>query len=761
MPVNCVSLHHFLCHWASVAKGLVILCVLFLNCCKKQIAIPFFNYNDYHLQDSFRFDIVAAEPLLDAPAAIAFDEGGRIWVAEMRGYMTDLDNSGEGRPSGRISILEDENGDGVMDRRQTFLDSLVLPRALALVYGGLLYAEPPKLWFVNIEKNDRPGARTLVDSAYALGGNVEHQPNGLLLAQDNWIYSAKCDLRYRRKNGRWLREKTHFRGQWGITQDVYGRLFYNDNSNQFQGDWVLPNALLRNRFFEPSKGFNVQVCTDQRVYPLHPTAVNRGYESGTLDSAGRLRNVTSACGPLVYRGGQFPPPFSGNAFVCTPEANLVKRNVFEPAAPLRLHARQAYAGREFLAAADPGFRPVNLNEAPDGCLYVTDMHRGIIQHKTYMTAYLREQILKQRLDTIYRYGRILRVAHSGTPRQTAPRLDKAKTVQLVQALGHPNAWVRDKARQLLIERGDTAAVPLLRKKVTDTAAPQEQLQALWALEGLEALDSGLLKAIATSSTAPWVVMTALHLLAEDQSRRPDDQTMLPVLKSLYARRDSVTDLALCLYAGAWGKTEPEPVYEILNRLVRHYSTDTLFQEAIVSGLSGQEGSFLRYLQQKTPPETLSFLKNTLRRADAARRQNRPAPWTQEQHPYNDKLTAGLQLYRLYCGACHGPTGQGTPNLAPPLDGSEWVHGNPDKLALIALHGLHGPVTVKGRRYEFNAPMPGLAANPDCSDADLAATLTFVRNAFSHEPLQISEEKIKTLRRMEPRKGETYSVEDLK
>lgn len=739
---------------------LILACPLLIASCRetadslsRTIAIS------YHHPDSFRLEPVATEPLLDAPVAITFDESGRIWVVEMRGYMTDLDNSGENQASGRISVLEDTNGDGVMDRRHTFLDSLVLPRALALVYGGLLYAEPPNLWFVEI-KNDRPGARTLVDSAYATGGNVEHQPNGLLLAMDNWIYNAKSDRRYRRKNGRWLCEKTHFRGQWGITQDGFGRLFYNDNSNQLQGDYLLSNALLRNRFFDPSQGFNVQICTDQRVYPLYPTAVNRGYEAGTLDSTGRLRNVTSACGPLIYRGGQFPAGLNGDAFVCAPEANLIKRNTFDAAAKLRLQARQAYTGQEFLAASDPGFRPVNLNEGPDGCLYVTDMHRGIIQHKTYMTAYLREQILGRRLDTIYGQGRILRVVHTGTPRQAPPRLDKAGTPQLVQYLSHPNAWVCDKARQLLIERGDTTALPLLRSLALDHSNPQRQLQALWALEGLAALESPLLIRLAGTTGHPWVAMTALHLL-ETFANRPESQTVCPVLEKLFARGDSTTDLALCLYAGAWGKFAQQPVYDLLSRLASRYPADTLFQEAIVSGLSEQEAPFLTFLAQNTPPAAAPFLKKTLHNTADARRKNRPAAWTLEPKPYKDKLTAGLQLYRVYCGACHGPTGQGTPNLAPPLDGSEFVHGHPDKLALIALHGLHGPLTVKGRRYEFNAPMPGLAANPACSNADLAAILTFVRNAFSREPLTISAEKVDSLRRVKPANGETFSVEEIK
>ncbi len=736
----------------------LLLAALFsVAACRHTAPFPSVSTGPYVLPDSFKIEVIAAEPLLDAPVAMTFDERGRIWVVEMRGYMTDLDNSGENGASGRISILDDTDGDGMMDRRSTFLDSLVLPRALALVYGGLLYAEPPNLWFVEIN-NDRPGARTLVDSAYATGGNVEHQPNGLLPALDNWIYSAKSDRRYRRKNGRWLCEKTHFRGQWGITQDDLGRLFYNDNSNQLQGDWVLPNALLRNRFFTPSTGFNVQICTDQSVHPLLPTAVNRGYEPGALDSAGRLRNVTSACGPLICRSVQFPEPYYGNAFVCAPEANLVKRNVFMPQT-LRLQARQAWSDREFLASVDPGFRPVNLNEGPDGCLYIVDMHRGIIQHKTYMTAYLREQIKARQLDSITGAGRILRISYEGGARFVFPRLDKTNTLDLVAALGHRNAWASDKARQLLVEKGDRSAIPLLQKMALDTSDIRSQIRALWVLEGLDALDEVLLCKVLQAATHPWVSMTALNLLEGFASEERVD-SVLAVFEKVYVRNDSVSDLALCLYAGPWGHFAPEKINTLLLGVLQRYQPDTLFCDAVASGLDAQEGSFLRYLQSNTRPEEMPYLKKMLKNAAADRLAGRAAPWTQTPKPRKDGLTAGLLLFNTHCSACHGPTGQGTPNLAPPLDDSEFVHGNPDKLVHIALYGLTGPLRVKGKEFNFNAPMPGLAANPDCSDEDFAAILTFVRNAFSKEPSAISPAKVKALRQIKPADGAAFTVKEL-
>src|SRR6478735_3201085 len=123
-----------------------------------------------HIEDGFTVKLVAAEPLVTAPVAMSWDEKGRIWVVDMEDYMPDTSGTGEEEPSGKIVILTDTNGDGVMDKSKIFLDSLVLPRAFCLIENGILVAEPPKLWHYDIV-NDMPVNKRLVDSAYAEGGN--------------------------------------------------------------------------------------------------------------------------------------------------------------------------------------------------------------------------------------------------------------------------------------------------------------------------------------------------------------------------------------------------------------------------------------------------------------------------------------------------------------------------------------------------------------------------------------------------------------
>lgn len=400
----------------STACALLVCFVL--TACKRDFREPVVSFDHYRIAEGFEMRLAASEPLIEAPVTMDFDNQGRMWVVEMRGFMPDVRGRGDEAPTGRITILEDLDEDGVADHARVFLDSLLLPRAIAHVYGGLLYVTPPNLWFVEIH-NGAAGRRTLVDSAYAVGGNAEHQPNGLMMNIDNWIYNANSNFRYQLKDGKWIKEATSFRGQWGIAKDNWGRLYYNNNTTQLIGDYVLPNTIIRNPYLKPKAAINVKLLENQKVFPLHATTVNRGYDEGILDEKGRLVNFTAACSPLIYRGGHFPDSFDENAFVCEPAANLIKRNIltFEG---VRTTAKQAYEDREFVASTDEAFRPVRLLDGPDGALYVVDMHRGVLQHRADITPYYEENVVAKKLDTILGMGRIIKIKYTKRPLQKVP-----------------------------------------------------------------------------------------------------------------------------------------------------------------------------------------------------------------------------------------------------------------------------------------------------------------------------------------------------
>lgn len=722
---------------------LVFICLasfafLLFTACQTDYEEPEISLEDYVVEEGFELQVVASEPFLEAPVAIDFDNQGRIWTVEMRGYMQTLTGESESMPNGVISILEDKDGDGVVDHSKVFLDSLVLPRAIAHVYGGLLYAEPPNLWFVEIE-DDKPGKKVLVDSLYADEGNVEHQPNGLMMNLDNWIYNARSHFRYQKKDGIWHKEPTAFRGQWGITKDNFGRLYYNNNSTQIMGDYVLPNVLTRNEYYEPKDGLSKVLTKNQRVYPLHATLVNRGYEKGVLDQDSMLVNVTSSCGPLVYRGGQFPTAYDQNAFVCAPEVNLIKRNLLTFDGPFTT-ATQAYDDREFIASTDEGFRPVNLSSGPDGGMYVVDMHRGIIQHGAYMTSYLRERLAAAGMDKMIGMGRVLRVKSKDKALSAIPDFESQNAEGLVDLLSHENGWVRDRTQQLLIQENLTDAIPLLQALLNDSENPLASVHALYALDALGGLNAQMLLDAAKGDN---IDLTAHALLLLPQFGMNEAQRTA-LVNELIKRDNPTIDLYLISFLGS--SLEDAPSTTVITELLARRSTK-LYEEMLLSASAGNEG-VLTETSNGFRKELVASLEQTLTNKQVDKKY-----WIYEQEslPLDDR-THGLQLYRDTCAACHGGNGRGVEGLAPPLDNSNWVKGSVDRLVLVLLHGLKGPVNVNGERYEFNAQMPGLANNAEFNDQDITDLVTYLSNAFGTSSRGANAQKVKALRDTKPKDG---------
>ena len=156
-----------------------------------------------------------------------------------------------------------------------------------------------------------------------------------------------------------------------------------------------------------------------------------------------------------------------------------------------LVARKAYERAEFLTSTDERFRPVYLSNAPDGTLYLVDMYHGIIQHRDYITEYLRDQILSRKLDGPSGHGRIYRIVHETTRPESMPVSTQPRPIQLVDLLSHQNGWWRDTAQRLLVERGDLSAVGALAKLATSAPLATTRLHALWTLDGLDSLEPAL------------------------------------------------------------------------------------------------------------------------------------------------------------------------------------------------------------------------------------------------------------------------------
>jgi mono/diheme cytochrome c family protein/glucose/arabinose dehydrogenase len=706
------------------------------------------------VEDGLQVQLVAAEPQVFVPVAMTFDEKGRMWVVEMMGYMPDTSGTGEGMRNGKVVILEDTDHDGVTDNRKVFLDSLVLPRAVCLVENGVLVAEPPKLWFIE-NNNDHPGKKILVDDKYTEGGNVEHQPNGLLRAMDNWIYNAKSDKRYRKAGDKWLIEHTHFRGQWGITQDNYGRLFHNNNSENLLGDYFSPGLGAQNRQQRNVAGYDEHIVPDNRVFPIRATpGVNRGYMKGVLDDSLRLVNFTAACGPLVYRGGLLGEAYEGNAFVAEPSANLIKRNLLQDSGYI-VTGRQAYQGHEFLASTDERFRPVNLYTGPDGALYILDMYRGIIQHKTYLTPYLRSEIKNRQLTQPLNCGRIYRIMPKNAA-NVQPVTLANDPVKLLALLDHPNGWVRDRAQQMIIDQHYTILVPQLRERLRRDKEPWGLLHALWTLEGLGQLQVADI-AMVLRQPNPYLRVQALAAMPAVIT----PQQVNHVLQLITPLQHSVLLApSIALLLPYIKPLNAAAAAQLQAQLLQAYANDRYVADAIINNMAGHEQELLQQVTKWNADTTLVIRRHLQKvlKDIANKGKAKIGEALLKEYP------RGSMIFKTVCQTCHGADGEGIQSLAPPLNQSQWVNGDKNKLISVVLYGLSGPVTVNGKLYktpEISGEMPGIGNNDEFSDGDIAQVISFIRNAWSNHAEKITEKDIQKIRQQYKGRQKSFTTEELK
>jgi len=445
----------------------------------------------FSIAPGFKIELVASEPLVVDPVAITWDELGDLYVVEMRGFMPDAYGNNDKAPVGEVVRLKDLDNDGRVDHREVLLNKLVLPRAIAIVNQGLLIAEPPNLWLC--PNNNGSSAEISCKNKVKVAdygdepGNVEHVENGLLGAIDNWLYNAKSRRRMRFEGEDLFIEPTLFRGQWGLTQDNQGLLYYNTNSIFLLGDLYDAQPII-NAGNLVAPGLNVPVSKNDQVFSVRVNpGVNRAYVPGVLREDGRLNKPTSASGMAYYRGGLFPASHNHDVFVAEPAGNVVvqlrlEHDQLAVNSEHILYEDQHWGQREFLASTDERFRPVDVDVGPDGALYITDMYRGIIQDQIFLSDELRSQALARGLDKPVGMGRIWRISAIDGPETSRLGSFPASSSKLLNYLKSVNGWERDTAQRLLIDKKSRFVDSGLRKLVRQDNE-YAALHAIWTLEG--------------------------------------------------------------------------------------------------------------------------------------------------------------------------------------------------------------------------------------------------------------------------------------
>lgn len=555
----------------------------------------------FYVPPGYRVELVAAEPLVEDPVALDFDADGRIWVVEMRGYMPNIDGEGEDEPVGRIVVLEDTSGDGRIDTRTVFMDGLVLPRALKVLERGVLIGEPPHLWLArdttgNLEADVREAIRSDFGDRE---GNPEHLANGLMWGLDNWIHSTRYTGRLRLREGMLEHRRTEPLGQWGISMDDAGRVYRNSNSDPLFIDLVPAHYFDRNRHLTRTSGRYERANEDVTVWPVRPTpGVNRGYRAQEVREDSTLARYTSASSMAVFRGDRLPE-VRGDVFVPEPAGNLVQRLVLTENEDGSIIARNPYHEQraDFLTSTDERFRPVNVYSAPDGTLYLVDMYRGVIQHRFFLTDYLRQHIRRRDLDRPVGHGRIYRVAHESAARGPTPRLASMTVEGLVATLEHPNGWWRDTAQRLLVERQAVDAAPALRRLALESGREHARLHALWTLAGLGEADLATLQR-ALSDASPHVRAAAVRI--SEPALAAGNVAERAAVASLV---DDPHPAVRRQVAASLGELPAPHREEALARVIERSGDDPVVVDLAISAVAGREAMFLeRILAAQGAPE---------------------------------------------------------------------------------------------------------------------------------------------------------------
>ncbi|MCH6255054.1 c-type cytochrome [Puniceicoccaceae bacterium K14] len=543
------------------------------------------------VREGFSVELVASEPLVNDPVAMTWDENGRIWVTEMWAFMPDPDGNGEEEPVSRVVVLEDTDDDGTMDKSTVFLDQLVMPRAITIVDGGVLIADPPTLWYCQDTDGDLvcDTKEPVID--YAFRGDIEHSENGLVRNVDNWLYNAKSSRRFKFQDGKIVSEDTNFRGQWGITYDNYGRLFYNTNSSWVITDTIPWENASANPGHTPTTGFEIKLFEESQAFSdrINP-GVNRGYTPDYLDEENRIRQPTAACGPTIYRGDTYPPEYRGNVFVPGPAINSVARFTLEDQGidVIGTHMTEPHpkwSKVEFLGSTDERFRPVNSYTGPDGNLYIVDMYRGIIQHRVFLTTFLRKQIIERDLDKPVGLGRIYRVVHkSNQSNKPGPKLGDQTPLEWVQTLQHENGWHRDTAQRLLVQSAphDDKTISAL-KELLRTGNELARIHTIWTLHGIGEWSVSALQE-ATTNASDWVTTHALR--ASEIFLKEENPSSLAIFNA--ALKHDSTRVRLQAFSNFRNANDPQTITNAWLNLTDSDRDNPYFIDCLVSNSSGHE-----------------------------------------------------------------------------------------------------------------------------------------------------------------------------
>lgn len=663
----------------------------------------------------YKIELFASEeefPDLAKPMQMSFDNEGRLWIATMPSYPHY--KPGDSKPNDKIIILEDTNGDGKADKQSVFADGLHLPLGFELAKEGVYVSQGPNLKLYTDTNGDEKADKVEILMSGYDDHDTHHNshafttdPSGAIYSGEGVFLHTNVETSYgpvRATNGGFYRyapqlhklERTaqlSIPNPWGIAFDDWGQPFFAETSSP-DVRWMMPGSVL----------------------PRYGEFTHKSVQ--LVEEAHRVRPTS---GLEFVSSRHFPDDIQGDflinntiGFLGTKEHTLT-----DDGTGYKSHHRA-----DLVVSEDRNFRPVDMEFAPDGSLYIIDWHNILIGHMQHNA---RDPLRD------HSHGRVYRITYPSRPLVKPAKIDGASIEELLDNLKLPEYRTRYRTRRELRGRDVNQVLTKLKTWVAglDKKDPRYEhhlLEGLWVSWGMNKVDQPLLRQVLKAkdyharAAAVQVVRYTGHQVA-------DQADLL-----MQAVRDDNSRVRLdAIVAASWiGKEKGLP---ILAEASKKPLDDWMIHayDAAVAHLKGEN----------VKKEKEVVVKSTLKGEELAL--------------YN----LGKEIYGKegYCTTCHQPDGKGlTASGFPPLIGTKWVSGNEDRLIKIALKGLMGPIDVGGKTYPGQVPMTPFGGL--LKDNEIAAVLTYVRNSFGNNAPAVLPDKVKKVRAITENKKDFYSPTQL-
>jgi mono/diheme cytochrome c family protein/glucose/arabinose dehydrogenase len=671
--------------------------------------------NSLKMAPGYKIELFASEvefPDLAKPVQMTFDNKGRLWVACMPSYPHY--KPGDPKPNDKIIILEDTDKDGKADKQTIFADKLHVPVGFEISHDGVYISQGTNLILLKDTNNDdKADTKEIIlsgfddhDTHHTTSAFVADE-SGAIIMEEGVFLQTNVETAYgpvRASNGGFYRYNPNRRhlerlaqlaipNPWGVAFDKFGQNFFAETSSPDMR-WMMPGTIF------------------PRYGESNPKSKN------LIEEAHRVRPTS---GLEFVHSRHFPDEVQGDLLINNTIGflGMKQHQMTEDGTGFKTKFRQ-----DMIVSSDKNFRPVDMEFAPDGSLYVIDWHNILIGHMQHNA----RDPLRDHM-----HGRVYRITYPSRPLIAAPNIAGASIETLLDNLKLPEYRARYATRRELRGRNANEVIAKIQTwiqklDINDADYEHHLLEAMWVSWGLNKIDQNLVRKL-LASTDHKVRAAAVRALRYNAHQLKDTGALLEK-----AAGDSHGRVRMeAFVAASWmGITIASPVFLKAKTLPLDQWMKPAY-DAAWAHVNGQNAQKIKEVYSTTNIKGKDLELFTLGRTLYAKEGN--------------------------CITCHQSTGSGLPASGfPPLVGSKWVTGDKDRLIKLVLKGMMGPLEINGVKYTGDVPMTPYGGL--FTDRQMAGVLTYVRNSFGNQSSAIQPEEVKKIRAMVAGKKDIYNVNEL-